>query len=751
VDFRLLGPLEVVAGGARLPFAAGKQRALLAILLLNANRTVGRDQIVDDLWGEDVPESARKMVQIHVSQLRKAFPEERVHTRPPGYVLEVGEDELDLGRFERLVADGRQALAQGNPAEAAELLTDAVALWRGPALAEFSEPFARHESARLEELRLAALEWRVEADLALGRHGDVVGELETLIGRHPLRERLRAQHMLALYRSGRHAEALESYRTFRQALDVELGIEPTSTLKELERRILQQDETLGAPEPQVAGRSFPAPASPAPASAPPPSARRIPSLGSRPEVHYAKSGDLNVAYQVTGGGAVDVVLVSGFVSHLEKDWEEPRHAHFLERLGEISRLIRFDKRGTGLSDRPPGLPDPEARMDDIRAVMDATRSERAVLFGYSEGAPLSILFAATYPERVRALVLYGAYAKRLDPDDDYPWAPRREARQRYVEQLEQSWGFENDMQIMCPSADEEMARWWGERCRADASPGAVRALIEMNSLIDVRAILPAIHVPTLVVHRGTDFDARVEEGRYIAERIAGARFVELPGADHFVAVDADQILDVVEPFVAEVAGVPTRGARDSRVLATILVTDVVGSTELVARLGDRDWASLVARHEAAIREELARFSGEEIDTAGDGFLALFDGPARAIRCALAVRNRADELGLALRIGLHTGEIERQGAKARGIAVHVAARVAAEAAPGEVYVTATTRDIVAGSGLEFEDLGERRLRGIDEPRRLFSARHDERTGAGTSTGATGLGSRTGSPSLPAVSG
>ncbi len=303
-------------------------------------------------------------------------------------------------------------------------------------------------------------------------------------------------------------------RAAARALVEELGIDPGPALRQLELRILRQDPSLDLP---AAVRAS-APSEPA----------------VRPPVRYARSGDLSIAYQVTGDGPIDLVLISGFVSHLEKDWEEPRHAHFLERLGSIARLIRFDKRGTGLSDRPPGVPDLETRMDDVRAVMDAVDSRRAVLFGYSEGAPMAILFAATYPERARALVLYGAYAKRVDPDDDYPWAPTREVRAAYIEALERDWGFESDMKLMCPSADEAMARWWGERCRAAASPGAIKALMEMNSLIDVRALLPAIRVPTLVVNRGTDFDVRVEEGRYIAERIPGARFVELPGADHFV-------------------------------------------------------------------------------------------------------------------------------------------------------------------------------------------------------------------------
>jgi DNA-binding SARP family transcriptional activator/class 3 adenylate cyclase/predicted ATPase len=455
------------------------------------------------------------------------------------------------------------------------------------------------------------------------------------------------------------------------------------------------------------------------APAPAPTLRPELRPGARGRVGYARSGDLSIAYEVTGHGAVDLVLVPGFLSQLDRDWDEPRHARFLERLGSFSRLIRFDKRGTGLSDRPQDVPDLETRMDDVRAVMDAARSERAVLLGYSEGAPMSILFAASHPERVAALVLYGGYAKRMGPDEDYPWAPTVDERRRHNESILGDAGFERQLRLLAPSADEAMARWWGERCRASASPGAVSTLLEMNSRIDVRSLLPAVHLPTLVVHRVGDLRVRVDEGRYIADRIPGARFVELPGDDHFVAVEPDQILDVVEPFVAEIAGV-AHAVDTHRSLATVLVTDIVGSTETATRLGDRPWADLLARYHEFARAELARFSGEEVDAAGDGFLALFDGPSRAIRCGLAIKERAAQLGLSIRVGLHTGEIERRGRAARGIAVHLAARVAAEASPGAVLVTATTRDLVAGSGLRFADGGERRLKGFDEPRRLFAA-------------------------------
>jgi DNA-binding SARP family transcriptional activator/class 3 adenylate cyclase/predicted ATPase len=458
---------------------------------------------------------------------------------------------------------------------------------------------------------------------------------------------------------------------------------------------------------------------PAPPRAQAPEALPPTRAGGRPApqgapIRYTKSGGLNIAYQVTGSGPVDLVLVSGFVSHLEKDWEEPRHAHFLERLGSFSLLVRFDKRGTGLSDRPGDLPDLETRMDDVRAVMDAAGSERAVLFGYSEGGPMSILFAATYPERVVALVLYGTYARRMQADD-YPWAATEAERLAYADQIESEWAWEADMRRMCPNADEAMARWWGERARAAASPGAARDIILMNTYIDVRDVLPAVRVRSLVLHRSGDPDAQVEGARYLAEQMPDARFVELPGVDHFVAVDPDQILDEVEEFVT---GVRPRPAT-SRVLGSILSSDVVSSTELVRRLGDRAWAELLTEHDRVFSDVLRRFGGELVDTAGEGVLAFFDGPARAIRCGLSARDRLARLGLEVRIGIHTGEIERGRGSVRGIAVHLAARVAAEAEAGEVLVTSTTRDLVEGSGLSFGERGERRLKGFDAPRRLYA--------------------------------
>ena len=444
------------------------------------------------------------------------------------------------------------------------------------------------------------------------------------------------------------------------------------------------------------------------------------------KTHYAKSGDLNIAYQVTGEGHFDLVLVPGFFSHLEVDWDHPDHARFLGRLGSFARLIRFDKRGTGLSDRAVGLPDLEARMDDVRAVMDAVGSDQAALFGYSEGGAMSILFAATYPARTRALVLYATYAKRCDPDDDYPWAGRREDRVRVATELEQTWGENVDLSTMIPNADEEMAAWFHRRGRAALSPAAARDLILMNSGADVRDALASVQCPTLVLHRTGDRDSQVEEGRFIASQITGARFVELTGDDHVPWVRMDEILDPVEEFLTGSRPAPP----SDRVLATVLFTDLVDSTAKAEKVGDGRWGVLLDRHSELVRAELNRFAGEEIDTAGDGFLALFDGPTRAIRCALAIRETLQSLGLQVRAGVHTGEIERpDGAKPRGIAVHIGARIAALAGPGEVLVSATTRDLVAGSGLAFTDRGKHELKGLDERRRLYATADAERSAYG----------------------
>jgi pimeloyl-ACP methyl ester carboxylesterase len=430
-----------------------------------------------------------------------------------------------------------------------------------------------------------------------------------------------------------------------------------------------------------------------------------------PETQYARSGRINIAYQVVGEGPLDLVYVPGWVSNVEGAWEEPTHERFLRRLARFSRLILFDKRGTGLSDPVPEsrLPTLEERMDDVRAVMDAAESERAAVFGFSEGGNLSVLFAATYPERTVALVTFGIFAKRLRTPD-YPWAPTHEDREREIELVEREWGREMDLHILAPSAakDPEFKRRLLSYLRRSASPAAAAALLRMNTDIDIREVLPVIHVPALVLHRANDLETNVDEGRWIAGRIPGSKFVELSGADHLPWVgDQDAVLDEIEEFLTGVR--PIREA--DRVLATVLFTDVVGSTEKAAKLGDRPWRDLLEQHHASVRRELVRWRGHEVDTAGDGFFATFDGPARAIRCGLAIAADARTIGLEVRAGVHTGECELLGEKVAGIAVHTGARVAALANGGEILVSQTVKDLVAGSGIEFHERGRHEFKGV----------------------------------------
>jgi pimeloyl-ACP methyl ester carboxylesterase len=437
-----------------------------------------------------------------------------------------------------------------------------------------------------------------------------------------------------------------------------------------------------------------------------------------PETRYARSAGVNVAYQVTGSGPLDLLYVPGWVSHVEEAWEEPTYARFLSRLASFSRLILFDKRGTGMSDRVPDerLPSLEERLDDVRAVLDAVGSERAALLGFSEGGNLCALFGASHPERTTALVTFGIFAKRVW-SPDYPWAPKPDEREVEIELVEQEWGKEMDISRLAPSAvhDQEFARRLITYLSRAASPGAARTLLRMNTLIDIREVLPSIRVPALVLHRRDDMEAKIEEGRWIAEQIPGARFVELAGADHLPWVgDQDEVLDEVEEFLTGVR----RGPDPDRVLTTLVFTDVVGSTERAVEVGDAAWRALVDRHDALVRTELDRWRGQEIDHAGDGFFASFDGPARAIRFALAASQRVRELGLDVRAGVHTGECERTAEGLRGVAVHVAARIAALAGAGEVLVSQTVRDLVSGSGIEFEERGEHELKGLPERRALY---------------------------------
>ncbi len=436
-----------------------------------------------------------------------------------------------------------------------------------------------------------------------------------------------------------------------------------------------------------------------------------------PQTRYAKSGNVNIAYQVVGDGPRDLVLVPGWVSNMEVSWEEPTMARFLERLASFSRLILFDKRGTGLSDRISDMPNLEERMDDVRAVMNAVGSQQAALVGYSEGGPMCALFAATYPDRATALIMLGSYPN-MKRAPDSPWGRTPEMQEQVLNAIETQWGGPLGLDLRAPSMahDERFRHWWARWLRAGASPAGAASLIRMSYEIDVRHLLPSIRVPTLILHSVGDKVASVTGGRYMANHIPGAKFVELPGEDHVPWLsDSDAIVEEIEEFLTGVRG----RAEPDRVLATVLFTDVVGSTEKAAAIGDRRWRDLLDSHNSVVRRELARSRGREVKTAGDGFLATFDGPARAVRCARAISDAVRPLGLEIRAGLHTGECEVMGDDIGGIAVHIGARIAAQAGPGKVLVSSTVKDLVAGSGLNFQDIGLHSLKGIPGDWRLFA--------------------------------
>lgn len=441
-----------------------------------------------------------------------------------------------------------------------------------------------------------------------------------------------------------------------------------------------------------------------------------------PETRYARAGDVHIAYQVVGDGPVDLVYVPPQLQQVEHLWAEPRVAAFFERLAHFSRLILFDRRGTGLSDPIAGTTTLEDQMEDVTAVLDAVASEQAALFAQAEGSPMAMLYAATHPERTRALVLYAAMA-RVTSAPGYEWPGTRQEREQRMAETFAQWGQGARFELIAPSAagDVALKRWFARLERVSASPGALRKLFDIAGEMDVRDVLPSISAPTLVLHRRGDQLIDVRHSRYAAEHIPGARYVELEGRDNLIVVgDSEAVVAEVERFLT---GAHTPPEPD-RVLATVMFTDIVGSTETAARLGDRAWRDVLARHDELSRSQLARHRGRPVKSLGDGFLATFDGPARAIRCALELRDAMRELGIELRAGLHTGECEAIGDDVGGLAVHIGARVGALAAPREVLVSGTVKDLVVGSGIAFADRGEHALKGVPGTWRLWAAKGQE---------------------------
>jgi class 3 adenylate cyclase len=441
--------------------------------------------------------------------------------------------------------------------------------------------------------------------------------------------------------------------------------------------------------------------------------------GQAPVTRYVRNGDASIAYQVTGEGPLDLVMVPGFPSHLELAWQYPRLAHFYRRLASFSRLILLDKRGIGLSDRVPNaeLPGVEQRMEDLLAVLDAVGSERAALVGASDGGPLAMLFAATHPERTWRLVVINSYACRMRTEG-YPWAPTAEEWQGFQDAILESWGQPVFVEMLAPSMvdDRRFLDWWAGFLRQSVSPGAAVAILRMNALIDIRSVLPAIHTPTLVLHRVGDRINPVGGARFIAEQIPEAHLVEMEGSDHHPWIgDAETILSEIEGFATGTR----QGPQAEQVLGTMLFTDIVDSTKTAARLGDRRWTALMETHDSVVRMELEAFRGREIKATGDGFVALFDGPARAIRCGLAIRDHLRDLGIDIRAGVHTSEVELVGDDIRGLGVHVAARIMGLAGAGDVIVSSVVRDLTVGSGLSFTDRGRHTLKGVPGEWQVFA--------------------------------
>jgi DNA-binding SARP family transcriptional activator/pimeloyl-ACP methyl ester carboxylesterase len=692
VRFGVLGPLEVTVGGQPLALHGARTRAVLAMLLAHPNHVVSAGRLTEELWPGQPADRATHSLQVRLSQLRQALrlagEEDRLVTRSPGYLIRAAPEEVDATRFEQLAAEGAAALADGDPAAAARRLEAALSLWRGTAFADIeTAPFAQAEASRLEEERLAALESRIEARLACGGHRELIAELDTLTSAHPLRERFWFQRLLALYRSGRQADALRVYRELRSILAEQLGIEPGAELRELETRILRQDSALDYQPARHAAADGNAP----------------------PETRYAESGGLHIAYQVFGAGQRDIIMVPGLLSHLELLWEDPETAGFYRRLARFGRVILFDKRDTGLSDRSLRDSPLEERMDDVRAVMRAARSESAVLFGYSEGAPMSILFAATYPERVSSLIL-GSASARWSPAPDYPCGQNSAEMFQAMEEIAtHRWGQGLTIDWYLPSlaaspqARDRVARFE----RMAISPAAFLRMLRMIREIDVRAALPAIHVPTLVIQRVGDRITPPCHGRYLASRIGGARYFEQPG-DHSLRFassgDSEALFSEIGDFLA--SGRLTDGRladgrgplRPDRVLATILQARATGRDAATRQLIRSHGGRLITADHADDADH-----ADHADHA-DGILATFDGPGQAIRCAGALRTEAATLGSQMCAGIHTGEVDQAGDQITGTSLDIANRILPLARPTEILVSRTVKDLVAGSGISFADRG-----------------------------------------------
>lgn len=681
----LLGPVRVDrAEGGEVLLGAAKERSLLAALALRPGSVMAIETLIDAIWGETAPPSARKTLQTYVSNLRRALGPDAVATHPSGYSLRLQPQDTDVGCFRSLVREGEQALRAGRPGPAREALAAAVALGRGQPLPGVGPHTGlAAEAVRLEEEFLTALETRVEADLAAGDGAELVGELEILVHDHPFRERLWAHLLVALYRSGRQADALAAYQRARRLLRDELGLEPGGELKRLEQAILAQDAALLGP------------AATAEATPQTTEVRRSP-------VRYAMTPDgTHVAYQIVGNGPIDVLAIPGFVSHLDMWWDSPTD-HLVRRLASFSRLILFDKRGMGLSDRP-GNVDVEHWVEDSLAVMEAVGSERAVILGISAGGSTAILFAAMYPQKIRSLILYGGFARLVDPA----------TVDGFIRHMEANWGTGVGISNLAPSrARDPAAREYLARLQTrSASPRAAAEFLRALTDIDVRPALKSISSPTLILHATRDENVPIDAARAMRDEIEGAQLVELDSDIHLIWLS-----DVIDDATRHIEGFISRAtrARDAdRALATILAVGPV-------RLAPHQDAAIDTIVE---RARGTTFRGTTLPSFDALARASFDGAARAVRCAVALVSELPRIGVAV----HSGECETSGHQVRGVAVDMAIQLAATATPGQVLVSQTVRDLLRGSAIDMRPHHQQRFKDVPGEWEIFSVDSASRAG------------------------
>lgn len=690
---RVLGGLEV-EGVEASALGSRKQRRLLARLVVAHGAVVSGDALAEDLWADTQPASPRDDLSVLVSRLRSTLPGGELSRRDGGYALAV--TWTDLAELSQLRQVATAHAAQEEWAAAADAARAALALVRGPVLPEITDaPWVSAEQATAEtsaqqvrlvlaRAELAAGDPRVAADLAR----------EALAG-SPYDEVALRLHLQACLAAHTPSLGMTTYAEVRERLVEDLGMDPSP------ETVAVYDELLQSTRPSAA----------------PKSASRV--QDERPETQYARTADgVYIAYQVTGSGPIDLLFNVGLISHVEAAWDIPGKAQFFRRLASFCRLIRFDKRGSGMSDPVARSATLEERTEDMRAVLDAVGSKRTALLGISEGGAMSILYAALYPERTSALVLFGTGA-RGSRAPDYPYGFDTAEADALLAQAVSVWGTRDDLvlDVLAPSVaqDEQVRQAFARFERLAASPGEFAATTRLNAELDVRAILPTLQTPTLVLHRERELFFELGHAQYLAEHIPNATLTVLPGSDHMFWVEPDQILDEVEDFL-----VGARRTREpDRVLSTILITDIVHSPERASSMGDAAWRELLEHHDRLVRHQLQQFGGRELSTAGDGLVASFVGPAKAARCADSIVTQLHAAGLQVRVGVHTGECEVRQESLGGIAVDIAAHICALAEPDEVLVSSTVRDLVAGSGIRFVSRGEHVLTGIDEPWRVFA--------------------------------